>query len=101
MFMFRADNRSPQELTEVTVQVDGHALEMEVDTGSAGSLVSKDTFQRVWHSQSLQKSMVNLSTYSGEAVRVLCELKVEVQYGDQVDTLPLLVVEGDGPSLCG
>ena len=46
--------------------------------------------------------MVNLRTYTGEAIQVAGEVLVDVQYGQQeVKQLPLIVVEGEGPPLFG
>ena len=74
---------------------------MEVDTGASLSLISHETYQRFWPSRPLEASSVNLRTYSGDQVGVLGGLNVDVSYGDQKAELPLLVVEGSGPSLFG
>ena len=44
---------------------------------------------------------MRLSTYSGEGLQVLGTKMVQVKYEDQVNTLPLIVVEGTGVSLLG
>ena len=49
----------------------------------------------------LGKSDTLLRTYTGEKLQVLGQLQVKVEYGDQVQLLPLLVVAGSGPSLWG
>ena len=49
----------------------------------------------------LQPSTANLRTYSGEKLKVQGMIEVKVKYEDQVTRLPLLVVEGSGPSLLG
>ena len=46
----------------------------------------------------LHQSTVN-RTSSGECLGVLGKFSVDVSYGDQQATLPLLVVDGSGPSL--
>ena len=95
------DDTKVQKPLEVTVQVDGHQLVMEVDTGASLSLISHETYRRFWPSRPLEASSVNLRTYSGDQVGVLGGLNVDVSYGDQNAELPLLVVEGSGPSLFG
>ena len=95
------DSAKAQKPLEVTVQVDGHQLVMEVDTGASLSLISRETYQQLWPSRPLQASTVNLRTYSGERVGVLGGLDVNVGCGDQRAILPLLVVEGSGLSLLG
>ena len=53
----------------------------------------------------LEKSDILLKTYTGEKLQLLgqlqVQLQVQVEYGDQVQLLPLLVVAGSGPSLWG
>ena len=44
---------------------------------------------------------MRLSTYSGEGLQVLGTKMVQVKYEDQVNTLPLIVVEGTGVLLLG
>ena len=90
-----------QKPLEVTVQVDGHQLVMEVDTGASLSLISHETYQQLWPSHPLKASSVNLRTYSRDQVRVLGGLNVDVSYRDKNAELPLLVIEGSGPSLFG
>ena len=68
---------------------------MEVDTGASASIISKVMYHKLW------PSTANLRTYSGEKLRVQGMIEVEVKYEDQVTQLPLLVVEGSGPSLLG
>ena len=42
-----------------------------------------------------------LKTYSGEPLKVCGQVMVDVQYGDVLDRLPLVVARGDGPCLFG
>ena len=42
-----------------------------------------------------------LRTYTGKQINVLETISAEVQFKQQQETLSLLVVEGDGPSLLG
>ena len=47
------------------------------------------------------KSTLALRTYTGEQLVVVGEVSVEVQYQDQTKHLPLLIVEGEGPTFLG
>ena len=78
--------------------IDNTPLKMELDTGALVSLISAKTFATLWW---LQKSNTVLRTYSGEQIRVVGIIDVSVKYNTQVVTLPLLVIEGEGPSLLG
>ena len=75
---------------------------MEVDTGASLSIVSEHTYNELFLVLGpLTPSNVNLVTYTGEKLKVLGSLNVQVQYNSQCLTLPLLVVQGTGPSLLG
>ena len=49
----------------------------------------------------LEKCDTLLKTYTGEKLRVLGQMQVQVKYNCQEQSLPLLVVAGGGPSLWG
>ena len=76
-------------------------LRMELDTGASVTIVSDKTWREELGGGAQSKSVVRLKTYTGQNLKVLGEKNVRVEYGDQVKTLPLYVVEGDGPSLFG
>ena len=46
-------------------------------------------------------NQTKLRTYTGEQINVMGTISANVQFKKQQETLPLLVVEGDGPSLMG
>ena len=50
---------------------------------------------------SLQETTLKLHTNTGETLQIHGAITVDVTYNDQTVTLPLLVVEGTGPSLMG
>ena len=85
----------------VDVIINDQPLSMEVDTGSAVTLVSEHTFTSKWPNTPLQSSSVKLRTYSNEQLHVLGQFEASIQYSDQSAQLPLIVVEGNGPSLFG
>ena len=49
----------------------------------------------------LQNCGIRLCTYNGELLPIKGEIQVDVRYKDQTKTLPLIVAEGNGPSLMG
>ena len=67
---------------------------MEVDTGAAVSLVSEDTVNNspFLKCLPLQQTSVRLRTYTGQAVSVLGQVLVKVQYNKVNETVPLQVV---------
>ena len=86
---------------QVSVMIDKQQLLMEVDTGAAMSLVSGETYCRMWLQKSLQQATTMLRTYSAEYLSVCRCMNAEVVYGHQQLTLPLLVIKGNDPSLLG
>ena len=74
---------------------------MELDTGAAVTLISSKTDRTLFPDKPLQQSTAALATYSGASIKVLGQRDVEVVVEGQKATLPLVVVEGEGPSLFG
>ena len=76
---------------------------MEVDTGAAVSVISEDTYVKLWPEQrpQLQPSTTRLKTFMGEVVKVLGTICIPVAYDGQQHQLDLLVIPGSGPSLFG
>ena len=73
-----------------------------MDTGVAVSLISKATWFQQLNSPDLQASDQKLQSYPNRNLPVLgcCTVTARVQNADQVH-LPLIVMEGQGPSLFG
>ena len=81
------------------VEVNGKILQMELDTGASLSLVSEKMFRENWSDLEVSQSETTLYSYSGESIPVVRLIRVSVKYEDQESLLPLLIVEGDCPSL--
>ena len=72
--------------------------------GAALSLISETTYNRLWAPElapSLTPTNIRLCTYTGKGLDVKGCVHVVVEYGSQRETLNLLVVKGNGPSLMG
>ena len=88
----------------VTVQAYRADLRMEINTGASVSIISMATYQATWLEKErpvLQQSRASLSTFTGEKIDVIGVIDVRVIYNGQDKCLPLLVVNGKGPSLLG
>ena len=88
----------------VTLKVNGSDLEMELDTGATLSVISEQTYHKLFptgKAPTLRNVTTQLTTYTGEAIEILGEIEVTVQYKGQEKKLNLLVVTGEGPSLLG
>ena len=80
--------------------MNGSPVQMELDTSASLSLLSNSTYEKI-PSLQLQPTDVQLKTYTGEAVQILGEAKVTVNYGKQTQQLVVYVVNGNGPNLMG
>ena len=70
----------------VTLAVDGHELQMELDTSAAVSVLSEATYKAVWNVENLpplQTSQVHLHMYTGDTIPVLGMMYVSVQHNQQ------------------
>ena len=86
---------------KVTLQLDECQIPMEIDTWASMSIMSEDTYRKIWPKKKLAVSKVRLQTYSKEPLPVVGAREVLVQYEGQSATLPLIVVKGNGPTLLG
>ena len=100
--LFRTKSKSAESMA-ITVKADQADLVMEVDTGASVSLMSETTYKQTWkeHLPHLNKSNIRLRTYSGEFLKVLGSITVDVAYENQNEQLPIIVIEGEGPTLLG
>ena len=88
----------------VTVSVNGNPLAMEIDTGASVSIASLKTFESIRNGESileLDKSMVQLHTYAGQQIKVCGPAMVQARHDGQTALLPLIITEGNGPTLLG
>lgn len=76
-------------------------LEMELDTGAAVSLISRELYNARLAHKPLCTTDVILKTYTGELVSPLGVIEVKVKMNKQKVKLPLYVVEGTAPPLFG
>ena len=88
----------------VNVTVNSNPLSMEIDTGASVSIASLSTFETIRNGESmleLDKSTVRLQTYTGQQIKVCGAVMVPVTHDGQTALLPLIITEGEGPTLLG
>ena len=71
-----------------TVTINGATQQMEIDTGSALTLISQATFSKLWpdgNAPHLESTAVRLRTYSGEELEVVGRAVVRVRCGGAGD----------------
>lgn len=89
---------------EVKMEVNRKKVNFEIDTGCNVSVMNETKFNEMWEENKrpqLKETKLTLKSYTGEKIKVVGVADVEVIYGQQVKTLPLVVVKGTGPSLLG
>ena len=85
-----------------TTEVDNIHLEMETDTGSAKSIIGKDTFSRFFSEKQLNTKAPVLTTYSGEELPMKGTIEVTVKHNQQTHQLGLSVADVTGqPPILG
>lgn len=85
----------------VELHLEGKPCTMDLDTGASLTIVSEKIWKDISKDQALDKSSVRLTTYTGEAIEILGQKDVLVEYQNQRCCLPLVVVGGQGPALFG
>ena len=97
----RVENRNKASF--VAPKVDGVTLNMELDTGSAASVIAEDDFIKKFPNRKrLTKTTLLLKTYTGICLKPIGVANVNVQYREKsYDNLPLYVVEKGGHALFG
>ena len=86
---------------QVVLKVNRQSLTMEIDTGAAVSLISRELKDKMFLLVPMTQSTLLLRTYTSEIIPVLGVMNVEVRYGAYISQYILQVVEGNGPPLLG
>ena len=85
----------------IPVEINGKVIQMELNTGAGVSIISKETFDKHFKHIQLEPCTAQLHKYTDDPIRVCGQFSPSVRYSNQCTSLPLLVVEGSGPSLFG
>ena len=85
----------------VVLEINGHPVTLEIDTGAAVSVVSERTKQKLFPTIALEETDVRLRTYTAKPIQVLGQMLVSVKYQGYQGMHILYVVEGSGPALLG
>ena len=92
---------SGQQGIEILLELNGISLLMELDTGADVSVISAETYKKHYSGTPLMPSNTRLRAYTGHPLKVHGQLIAHLKYQDRSTDVPLLVVEGSGPSLFG
>ena len=84
------------------VILDGKTINMDIDTGSGVTVLSKQDFDKIGGDlESLQTSNLILKGYSGGRINCLGEKVMSIQINNQTKDDVIRVVDSKGPSLLG
>ena len=85
----------------VTPEIDGKPISMELDTGSSLTVLPARMYEEHFSHIPMNASKMVLRTYTGEKVYPKGHINVSVAINNQTATLPLVIVESNGPALFG
>ncbi|XP_070389389.1 uncharacterized protein [Dermacentor albipictus] len=85
----------------LTVEICGHPISMELDTGAGVSVMAGKLFERTFPGVSVEASGVMLRSYSRQLSQVQGQAQVTVRFGDREATLPFYSTKGSSATLLG
>ena len=83
----------------ITLNVNNSPVQMDLDTGSALSIISYEEFSKKFKHLPLQCNNLILKTYTGEKVSPMGVCKVIVSHNNKFFNLELYVLKSKGPAL--
>ncbi len=84
----------------VNVQIGTVPINMEIDTGSAVTIISEDIYEKHLSEYPVRDANIRLKSYSGDKISLLGQCDVPVSYqGNEPLTLPLYIAKGHRPPL--
>ncbi|XP_014675469.1 PREDICTED: uncharacterized protein K02A2.6-like [Priapulus caudatus] len=98
MYSIQEGKRPP---VKVHMKIENVGQELQVDTGASVSVMPARMYREEYAQIPLQKCNVKLTAYGGRALKVLGQMMVKVEYQKTECTLPLVVVDSEGPLLLG
>ncbi|KAJ0171393.1 hypothetical protein K1T71_012943 [Dendrolimus kikuchii] len=83
------------------VFISGLALEFEIDSGSAVSVISENTYSTYFKELPLSVTNKKLFSYTGEEIEAIGIVHLPITYSERTHTLNVYVVRRGGPPLLG
>lgn len=94
------NNSGGQKKFTAKVKVNGHPIEMEVDTGAAVTVIAEHTWMDIG-APTLKHCDIRLQTWSKHQLQLLGQCQVTVEHRNNMHKLVLFVIQGHGTSLLG
>ena len=89
------------DIISVTPKIEGKYLKMELETGSAISVIPIKIYKELFHHKPLSVTKTILKTYSGQTITPAGIINVSVNCEGQEHILDLFVVKNNSPTLFG
>ena len=102
--MYSVGQQSSKKQPPIRYQLylDGKPLWLELDTGAEVSILQESTWKSNFPNKPLLKSTLKLKTYTGDAIPVVGEIELNIEYRKQrVSGARFVVVSTTGPALIG
>ena len=105
--VFHVSAKMPSKPIVTKVCLNDREVPMELDTGTAATIIPKDSYEKLWPDlstrPSLHHSMVNLNVYGGSSLTVLGEITVNARLSNSSHSckVGVVVVQEQGPCLLG
>jgi len=100
--LYKHDTNRADSPFYVELMINGKQITMELDTGAGKTIISEATYNQ-WGPDRppLQPPDCKLNTYTHESIPLLGSCKVNVEYNEQCELLPLIIGKGEGANLLG
>ena len=85
----------------VNINIEGKMVRMQVDTGSAKTLLPESLYEKYWSHIMLSQSQCKLNTYSGQSIPYKVLLTVNVRHDSKTHKLSAFIVCGNSIPLLG
>ncbi|RWS18639.1 LanC-like protein 2, partial [Leptotrombidium deliense] len=99
--LFRMQNLKCDNKFLVDLKVGAEIVNFEVDTGSARTVISEETFESWKQRPKVSPAETTLRTYSGELLRLKGQTSITVTHKNRQRVITLLIAAGNGPNLLG
>ena len=93
-YVYLVSQTKEQNLPRRTVQLNGHSVDMLIDSGSTVNLLDEVTFKRIGSDMKLTKTPTTLHGYCSSSLPVLGRITTDVIAGNHVVYAPVYVVKG-------
>jgi predicted aspartyl protease len=86
--------------TTISLIVNGQNLPFEVDTGAVHTVINMNVWYKLG-SPFLRPSKLKLKSYGRTTLQIKGECTINVEYGQEIFNLSIVVIYGPGPALVG